>query len=259
MPILFYKIHFEKVIGIMEVLNKLSNLKIKLDSMRPLNKDTLKSLINDFNLKYTYHSNAIEGNTLTLTETKIVLEGITIGGKTLKEHLEVINHESAIEYMMSIAQKNAKLDERVLKELNGIVLSKIDNENAGKYRNANVIIAGAKHTPPYFLHIKEEMKKFFIWYNENINLLHPVEFASRLHGEFVKIHPFIDGNGRTARLIMNLELIRQGYPLTIIEITDRLNYYNSLDKAHLTGDYDDFIKLVAYCVIRSFERYFSVL
>ena len=238
---------------------KLDELKLKLDSFRPLNPYIVKNLHEDLVLRWTYHSNAIEGNTLTLKETKVALEGITIGGKTLREHFEAINHKDAILFMEDLAQKEDKLSEYSIKQIHSLILKNIDDENKGKYRTTNVIISGAEHKPPQSFEVQSKMQEFIKKYNENITKLHPIELASFVHIEFVKIHPFIDGNGRTSRLLMNLELIKAGFPPVVIELEDRLEYYKALDIAHTENDYKPFLELMKKVIEKSFEPYFYVL
>ena len=238
---------------------KLDELKLKLDSFRPLDLSIVKNLHEDLVLRWTYHSNAIEGNTLTLKETKVALEGITIGGKTLREHFEAINHKDAILFMEDLAQKEDKLSEYSIKQIHSLILKNIDDENKGKYRTTNVIISGAEHKPPQSFEVQSKMQEFIKKYNENITKLHPIELASFVHIEFVKIHPFIDGNARTSRLLMNLELIKAGFPPVVIELEDRLEYYKALDIAHTENDYKPFLELMKKVVEKSFEPYFYVL
>ncbi len=230
-----------------------------LDQHRPLSKHTLKSLRENMLLEWTYNSNAIEGNTLTLSETKVVLEGITIGGKTMREHLEVINHKEAILFLEETAPKKEPLSEWYIRNLHRLILKSIDDENAGVYRSENVIISGAKHRPPEHFLIKERMERMMAEYNGQWQKLHSIERAALLHGEFVKIHPFIDGNGRTARLLLNFELLKSGYPPAIIKTEIRPRYYEVLDLAHTLGDYSNFIELVAECVETSLDLWLSLL
>ena len=238
---------------------KLDELKLKLDSFRPLNPYIVKNLHEDLVLRWTYHSNAIEGNTLTLKETKVALEGITIGGKTLREHFEAINHKDAILFMEDLAQKEDKLSEYSIKQIHSLILKNIDDENKGKYRTTNVIISGAEHKPPQSFEVQSKMQEFIKKYNENITKLHPIELASFVHIEFVKIHPFIDGNGRTSRLLMNLELIKAGFPPVVIKLEDRLEYYKALDIANNENDYKPFLELMKKVIEKSFEPYFYIL
>ena len=238
---------------------KLDELKLKLDSFRPLDLSIVKNLHEDLVLRWTYHSNAIEGNTLTLKETKVALEGITIGGKTLREHFEAINHKDAILFIEDLAQKEERLSEYSIKQIHSLILKNIDDENKGKYRTTNVIISGAEHKPPQSFEVQSKMQEFIKKYNENITKLHSIELASFVHIEFVKIHPFIDGNGRTSRLLMNLELIKAGFPPVVIKLEDRLEYYKALDIANNENDYKPFLELMKKVVEKSFEPYFYVL
>lgn len=241
-----------------EYLDKVDKLKKKLDSKRPLPKSTLKSLKETINLEWTYNSNGIEGNTLTLRETQVVLEGITVGGKSIKEHLEAINHEKAILYLDDLVKDDNPITEWNIKNIHQLVLKDIDDENAGKYRNENVTIKGATHIPPDYLIVPELMEQLIERYN-SWKEYHPIIKASLLHGELVKIHPFVDGNGRTSRLLMNLDLMNSGYVPLIIKKENRLKYYETLDKAHTTNDYTDFIKLVAEAEIDILKKYCEML
>lgn len=219
----------------------------------PLPSAFLHSLEEDFKLDYTYNSNAIEGNTLTLKETKVVLEGVAIGGKTLKEHFEAINHAEAIDFIKNIIKDKEPLSQTQIKSIHKLILKNINDKNAGVYRNTNVRISGAKHTPPHFTQIQSQMDNFLQWYEKEAMLLHPVIRASRVHINFVKIHPFIDGNGRSARLLMNLELLKANLLAINIKNEKKLEYYEALDKAHCNGDCLDFDNLVADYVLKSLE------
>ena len=238
--------------------DEVDRLKKELDSKRPIPKATLKSLKETINLEWTYNSNGIEGNTLTLRETQVVLEGITVGGKSIKEHLEAINHEKAILYLDDLVKDKEPITEWNIKNIHQLILKEIDNENAGRYRKENVTIKGATHIPPEFIKIPELMEKLILNY-ETWNRHHPIIQAALLHGELVKIHPFIDGNGRTSRLIINLDLMNHGYNPVIIKKENRLEYYEVLDKAHTTGDYTDFIKLVTNLEIEVLKKYLKLL
>lgn len=238
--------------------DEVDNLKKELDSKRPIPKETLKSLKESINLEWTYNSNGIEGNTLTLRETQVVLEGITVGGKSIKEHLEAINHEQAILFLDELVKDNEPITEWNIKNIHGLILKEIDNENAGKYRGENVTIKGAIHIPPDYIKVPELMEKLILNY-ETWNNYHPIIRAALLHGELVKIHPFIDGNGRTSRLLMNLELMNSGYNPVIIKKEDRLKYYEALDKAHTTGNYTDFVKLVTKLEVEMLKKYLELL
>src|SRR5690554_2395827 len=239
-----------------EMIDKKKN---KIEEKRPLPKNTLKSLREKLFLEWTYNSNAIEGNTLTLSETKVVLEdGITVGGKTLKEHLEVLNHKETILYMEDIIKNNEGLSEQQIKNIHSLILKGIDDENAGRYRKEKVVISGAEHMPPDPIRVQEQMEKLIEWYYGEGKKLHPVERAAVLHTDLVKIHPFIDVNGRTARVLLNFELMKNGYPIIIIRNEDRVNYYETLDKAHTTGDYSGFINLIIKALNRSLDLYLKI-
>jgi Fic family protein len=229
----------------------------KLNRKRPLPKNSLKSLRDKLALEWTYHSNGIEGNTLTLLETKVVLEGITVGGRTTQEHLEARNHAEAIVFLEDIVEVGELLSQWQIKNIHGQVLKGIDDAEAGRYRSENVVIAGASTTPPHFLHLDEEMAALISWYS--FSRLHPVRRAAELHTRFVEIHPFIDGNGRTGRLLMNFVLMKHSYPPAIILKEDRLRYYEALDDACSTRQYDKITDLIAEACQRSLETYLSVL
>ncbi len=237
---------------------EIDRLKSRLDSLRPLPEHTVRTLHEQQVLEWTYHSNAIEGNTLTLKETKVVLEGITIGGKPLREHFEVINHKEAIDYVEAIVQNLEALSEWQIKSIHRLVLKNIDNRNAGQYRQENVVIAGAEHMPPDYIKVPEAMAGLMDWYGRSSEL-HPVECAARLHVDFVGIHPFVDGNGRTSRLLINFELMRRGFLPVIIPVENRLAYYDALDTAHTRGDYCLFIELVANLEQATLERYLRIV
>ena len=237
----------------------LDSLKIKLDSFRPLPDEIVSNLHEDLIVRWTYNSNAIEGNTLTLKETKVALEGITIGGKTMREHFEAINHKEAILYIESLIKDKKPFTEWDIKSIHQLILKNIDDKNSGKYRNINVTISGADHVPPDFLHINEEMKNLISWYERKASEFHPIERAARLHVEFVKIHPFVDGNGRTARLLMNLELMKDGFPPVIIPIEKRLEYYEALDIAHTKGEYEPFLSFTKDVIEAGFKPYWHAL
>lgn len=238
--------------------NEVDKLKRKLDSKRPIPKETLRSLEESINLEWTYNSNGIEGNTLTLKETQVVLEGIAVGGKSIKEHLEAINHEKAILYLNDLVKENNPITEWNIKSIHGLILKDIDNENAGRYRRENVTIKGATHIPPDYLKVPELMEKLVLSY-ECWKEFHPIIQATLLHGELVKIHPFVDGNGRTSRLLMNLDLMNHGFNPVIIKKEDRLEYYEALNKAHTTSDYTDFVKLITKLEIEMLKKYLELL
>lgn len=189
--------------------DEVDKLKNELDSKRPIPKETLRSLEESINLEWTYNSNGIEGNTLTLRETQVVLEGITVGGKSIKEHLEAINHEKAILYLNELVKEDIPITEWNIKGIHQLVLKDIDDENAGRYRRENVTIKGATHIPPDYLKVPELMKKLVLNY-ENWNDFHPIIQATLLHGELVKIHPFVDENDT---LVKNATYPQNAYKL----------------------------------------------
>jgi len=234
--------------------------KAQLDQHRPLPALTAKSLRDSLALEWTYHSNAIEGNTLTLIETKVILEdGITIGGKTVREHLEAINHKEAINFLELMAKSSDTLHLYDIKKIHKIILRTIDDRIAGNFRAVNVRIVGANFSPPNHLKVGAQMNELISWYQMQAQELHPIERASQLHTRFVTIHPFEDGNGRTARLLLNLELIKNGYPFVIIKNEDRVNYFNALDDFHTTKNHHAFTKMVALYVVNSIDTYLKVI
>lgn len=237
----------------------IDSLKKTIDQHQPFTKRLVESLHEKLIVEWTYNSNGIEGNTLTLSETKVVLEGITIGGKSVVEHLETINHREAILFIEDLVSSKEPLSEWNIKNIHALILKKIDNTNAGKYRTENVVISGARHIPPKHHEVVDLMQKLISEYLNEWKLLHPVVKATLLHGEFVKIHPFIDGNGRTSRLLLNFELMKDGYSPIIIKKDERSKYYDAIDVAHTTMNYGPFIKLVSELVIESQKLWLSVL
>ncbi|MDZ4289533.1 MAG: Fic family protein [Prosthecobacter sp.] len=243
----------------MQLFPAIDRLKATLDQHRLLDPAIVRNLREDLIVRWTYHSNAIEGNTLTLRETKVALEGITIGGKSLREHLEAVNHRDAIVYLEDLVRKAEPLSEWTIKSLHQLILKGIDDDNAGRYRTINVRIAGARHLPPDQVLIPELMERFITWYREEAMSLHPVERAARVHSDFVKIHPFVDGNGRTSRLLMNLELMKAGYPAAVLPVEKRLAYYEALDADHTDNRRESFVAMIADIVKDSFRPYFHAL
>jgi Fic family protein len=239
--------------------SEIDTLKKEIDKQRPLSDSTAKSLREKLIVEWTYNSNAIEGNTLTLSETKVVLEGITIGGKSVTEHLETINHKEAIEYLENLIKEKKDLTEWTLKNIHQLILKEIDDDNAGKYRNENVTISGATHIPPNHMIVSDLMQKLFAEYDREWNDYHPVIKACLLHGELVKIHPFVDGNGRTARLILNFELMKYGYTPVVITKDRRAEYYEALNLAHTTLDYSKFIKLISDFLVESESLWLRII
>jgi len=236
----------------MDKFTDVDQLLTQLNRLRPLPTHTVKSLREQLILEWTYNSNAIEGNTLTLKETKVVLEGITIGGKPMREHFEAINHKEAIDYVGEVVANNVPFTEHVIKSIHQLILKNIEPSHAGVYRQENVLISGAAHSPPDYLRLAEQMSSLLADYHAFSG--HPLERAARLHTDFVKIHPFVDGNGRTARLLMNLDLMKSGLLPIVIRAVDRLAYYEALDKAHTQNEYDDFLHLSINAEIDALEK-----
>ena len=243
------------------IKNRLEEKLAKLNKLRPLPKSAMQKLREKFQIEMTYNSNAIEGNSLTLKETFLVInEGITVKGKPLKDHLEAKDHHAALEYLYDLIDKDKKhtISEMLIRNLHQIIIQETDKEWAGKYRNANVIIGGAKHTPPNALHVPPKMKDLISWLNSQKNKTNVIELAALLHHKLVHIHPFFDGNGRTARLTMNLLLMQAGYPLVIILKNDRKKYYEVLDKAD-SGNYEPLVKFIAQSIERTLDIYLKTL
>lgn len=243
---------------------QLTDLKKCLDSFRPLSAGQVAHLNEVFDTEYTYESNRIEGNTLTLLETDLIInKGLTVSGKKMQEHLEAVNHKNAIEYIRDIVDDNQELTEETLRKIHAIVLSGIDVKNAGVWRVDRVRILGSRHICPNPIKIPMLMKEFFDYYEAHKDTLHPVILSANMHEKLVTIHPFIDGNGRTARLMMNLILLKHGYPITIIssENKARAEYYRTLEMAQISDNRDnsDFIRLVALCVKKWLFIYLETL
>jgi len=249
----------EFIIGLPKSLKDIDRKLELLNSKRPLPPATLKSLKANELVEWTYNSNGIEGNTLTLKETKVVLEGITIGGKSVKEHLEVINHKEAILYLEKLIDKDAALTERDIRSIHQLVLKEIDNDNAGRYRTENIIISGATHIPPDYVLVRDQMEQLIVSLNGWAKKYHPLVVAALLHGEFVKIHPFVDGNGRTARLLMNFIAMKNGFPPLVIKKEQRFEYYDALDIAHTKKDYTAFVDIVFTSAGKTLDLYLSII
>lgn len=248
---------------IKRLLAKADTLKGRLSSLRPLPPEALKKIEDAWSIEYTYESNRIEGNTLTLQETELVVnEGVTISGKSMREHLEAINHAEAVAYIKDIARQDIEISERTIKEIHALVLHGIDRSNAGRYRSVPVMISGSRHVPPQPFLIEKLMEDFIIRYKEmEESKTHPLLTAAYLHDELVRIHPFIDGNGRTCRLLMNLYLLRKGYVLVTLKGDNeaKISYYKALERSHCDNDPSDFQKVVVEAEIASLEKYLSII
>jgi len=229
-----------------ELLREIDRLQAEINKLKPLNKQLLTQQKEYFRIGLTYSSNALEGNSLTETETKIVIEdGITIGGKPLKDHFEAIGHSEAFDFVYKLAGGKT-IKEQDIKDLHRLFYYRIDKNNAGEYRSVKAIITGSKYPLPQPEDISAHMKKLIATLKKLRKEKHPVEFSALAHKELVFVHPFIDGNGRVARLLMNLILLQEGYSITIIPPILRKDYIQTLEKAH--SDDRDFIELIARMV-----------
>ena len=230
------------------ILEQINSLKKSLDSCRPLTPAEVDAIKEVFLVEHTYNSNAIEGNTLTLQETALVLQGVTIDKKPLKDHLEAVGYKEAFQYVEELAKQDKDLSEFDIKSIHNLVLADRP-EDRGTFRRVNVRIAGALTTPvqPYMIEpkIEELLNNYNVW-SKN---MHIVERVANFHLQFESIHPFIDGNGRTGRLIMNLQLIKEGLPAINIKFADRRKYYDAFDEYSRTGSSEAMTKLVGEAVI----------
>ncbi len=237
------------------LLARLQQKKTQLDALRPLPTTADHRLNEQLTVEWIYNSNAIEGSTLTLRETQLILEtGLTIGGKSLREHLEVINHQEAIKYVETLTTQDEPITALHVRQIHRLVLARIDDDRAGQYRTTPVRIAGSTHQPPEAWEVPHLMTTWESWLNDPTLTLHPIERAAVAHHRLVAIHPFLDGNGRTARLVMNLLLMREGYPPTIIMRVNRRQYYSVLARAD-TGDETALVNFVGRAVERSLTLY----
>jgi len=242
-----------------EIYQRILEKKKQLDSIRPLPKTAVQKLRHEFELEWTYNSNAIEGNSLTLQETRLVIEeGITIGNKSMREHFEAINHKKAIDYVEEFVKKEKKIKEQDVLQLHNLIMKNIDVRERGQYRTGNVYIAKANFTPVDAMQVRGLMLDFYDYISKNPEKLNPVELAAVAHFKFVNIHPFVDGNGRTARLIMNLLIMQHGFPNVVILNTDRKVYYARLRLAD-KGNVSPFVEFVAKSVERSLGIYLRAL
>ena len=240
------------------VLAEIEQKRERLDALRPLTPGEVKRLQEEFMVEFTYNSNAIEGNTLTLKETAMVLEGMTIDQKPLKDHLEAVGHRDAFLYIQDIAKQDLPLSEFVIKNIHSLVLMN-QPEDKGVYRRIPVRIMGACIEPvqPYL--IEPKMTELLTVNEERKTIMGVIERIARFHLEFEGIHPFIDGNGRTGRLIMNLDLIRNGYPAINVKFADRRKYYDAFDAYYRDGCAEAMIELIAGYVNDRLDEYLEIL
>jgi Fic family protein len=244
-----------------KIINRIEEKLCKLNDLRPLPKSALKKLQEHFRIEMTYNSNAIEGNSLTLKETFLVInEGITVKGKPLKDHLEARDHYLTLNYLYEIVEngKHNTLSEHFVRSIHQLIMQETDKEWAGVFRNANVIISGTRYVPPDAIEVPHKMKELVEWVNVNKSNLHIIELSAVLHHKLVYIHPFFDGNGRTSRIIMNLLLMQYGFPLVIILKNDRKKYYNVLSQAD-RENYKPLVLFIAQSVERSLDIYLKIL
>ena len=239
------------------LLNKIIELKNQLDEKRPFTEGELQKLNEQFAIEYIYNSNAIEGNTLTLRETEMVLRGLTIDQKPLKDHMEAIGHKEAFDYVCDLVKQKTQLNQHTIKNIHYLVLAD-KRQDRGVYRKIPVMIMGAKHVPPQPYSIEPKIEQLLLWYNEE-NSENFITKLARFHVEFEGIHPFIDGNGRTGRLLVNLELMKLGYPPIDIKYIDRMAYYAAFDSYHTKGDLGPMINLFSKYIYERLEFYLSLL
>jgi Fic family protein len=238
-----------------KIYSRILSKKRALDRLRPLPSQLVKKLWEQMQIEFAYNSNAIEGNTLSLRETQLVIEeGITVRGKSLREHLEARNHPDAIDYVEKLARKKTAIRQDDVLRVHELLLRGVDDENAGKYRSGQVRVAGATFMPPSAERIQSMISELLQTLGQNPDELRPIELAAFFHHRFVYIHPFLDGNGRTARLLMNVVLLRTGYPFTVLLKVDRPKYLRALSEAD-NGNLIPFANFVASCVERSLDIY----
>ena len=238
------------------ILSRIDQKKKELDGRRPLTEGEVARLNEEFIVEYTYNSNAIEGNTLTLRETDLVLRGLTIDKKPLKDHIEAVGHKEAFEYVSELVKDNVPISESIIKQIHFLVLAD-KKDDRGVYRRVPVRIMGAQHEPvqPYLIGPKmEQLLRDFAESTEHI-----VTKLARFHIEFEGIHPFIDGNGRTGRLLVNLELMKAGYPPIDIKFTDRITYYNAFDEYYVKHNLSATENLFACYIEARIDKYLKIL
>ncbi|WP_027362091.1 Fic family protein [Halodesulfovibrio aestuarii] len=238
-------------------LKKINDLQKEINSLRPLDDEEVNQLKEYYRIGLTYSSNALEGNSLTESETKVIIEdGLTIGGKSIKEHLEVLGHSEAFSFIHDIASGEL-LTEKDLLKIHSLVYGRVDKDQAGVYRDKRIFLSGSKYSFPKPDEVQQLMSEFFYRLSTLKKELHPVILAVQAHKEFVFIHPFVDGNGRVGRLLMNLLLIQAGHLITIIPPVLRSEYIASLEKAHT--DDSDFIRFILRCHVEAQKEYLRLV
>lgn len=232
--------------------------KTKIDAHRPLNQDAIKQIQDYYKIGLTYSSNALEGNTLDLAETKVVLEdGLTISGKPMKDHLEAMGHADAFNKLIELV-KTKTITEENIKELHKLFYNKIDADQAGKYRTKSIIVTGSDVDFPKPEELEGKMSEFVKKIPQIKQNMYPIEFAAMLHAIFVNIHPFIDGNGRVARLLLNLALLQAGYNITIIPPVVRADYIRALQESN-HNNFEPFINFISEMVLESQKEYLRII
>jgi Fic family protein/DNA-binding XRE family transcriptional regulator len=247
---------------LVEKLKVIDDLKNQWERRKPDFGLQLEKLEEIIGIEYTYESNRIEGNTLSLQETFLVVEqGLTIAGKTMQEHLEAINHTEAIEFIRELTTRNLDLNEYRLKQIHHLVLKGIDRKNAGQYRQVGVRIGGSKHVPPEPYMLAKLMEDYLHHYERQKSFMHPVILAAEMHERLVTIHPFIDGNGRTSRLVMNLILLKHGYTIANLKgsLAARLNYYKALEGVQINNNPELFYELIIDAVHTSLVEHLNLV
>ena len=248
---------------------RIQNLLLEIDNLhnrwkmdKPTDKAWIAQWKNALKINYTFESNRIEGNTLSLDETqKVIYEGLTIGGKSMNEHFEAINHAEAFDYILALINNNEALNENVFKEIHRLVLKNIDNKNAGKYRATAIKIKNSQYTPPQAYLVNELMTNFFISYNKEKTKSHPVILAANLHERITSIHPFSSGNGHVARLVMNFILLKHGYTLANIKGShnERMEYFYALEKVRDSEDVEIFQTFIIKTAKQSLEEHLKLV
>ncbi|MFV8442350.1 Fic family protein [Flavobacterium sp. LB2P44] len=242
-----------------KIIDEIDILKSKLDSFHEFDSYRITRTLE---LEYTFESNRIEGNTMTLQETDLVInEGLTISGKSMREHLEVINHQEAIAYIKDLTQRNSFINEREILSIHNLIVRGIYPEDAGRYRKVQVLIQGSSTIPPQPHLVAKEMDAFFIWYESHKSSLHPIVLAAELHERLVRIHPFNYGNGRTSRLVMNLILLQHGYEIASIkgDYETGIQYYKTLETVQTKSNNEDFLIFIAQKEKESLQRYLTFI
>jgi len=230
-------------------MSELDRLKQSFDAMRPLTEGEVSRLRQEFIVEFTHYSSAIEGNTMTLGETALVLDGVTIDGKSMREHLEISGHRDACKFVIDIAKRHEPITDRLVRELHALVLLDRDAQDRGAYRKLDVRISGSDHIPPAPNLIPEKMSELFNMAND----CDIIEFVARFHLEFESVHPFIDGNGRVGRLLLNLQLMQAGWPPLKFKLENRAEYIRCFDDYHRSGKPTMLVKLITRLMKETLE------